>query len=124
VRAIPGRGSDGHRSATDPRSRGTVTVCEACWVRLARVARTVDLPCGVCGRIRHCDALSNFGRRYQALHACSPECADSARRGPDRVVVTVRCRWCGEAFTAIRRDARYCSVAHRKAASHQARSSS
>ena len=122
VRELLARGSGGRRGTTDPRSRRTVTVCQTCWGRLARGARSVDLPCGVCGRIRHCDASSNFGARFQALHACSPQCARGARRGPDRIVMTLRCQWCGEAFSAIRRDARFCSVAHRKAA-HQARSS-
>ena len=121
VRELLARGSGGRRGTNDPRSRRTRTVCETCWGRLARAACTVDLPCGVCGRIRHCDASSNFGARFQALHACSPECARTVRRGPVRIVVTLRCQWCGEAFTAKRRDARYCSVAHRKAAHHQAR---
>ena len=75
----------------------------------------------VSGRTTNCDASSNFGARFQALHACSPECARTVRRGPGRIVVTLRCQWCGEAFTANRRDARYCSAAHRKAAHHQAR---
>ena len=86
------RGAGGRRSTTDPRSRRTLTVCESCWGSLARGTRTVDLPCGVCGRIRHCDAASNFGARFQALHACSPECAGSARSGSLRIVITLRGR--------------------------------
>ncbi len=123
LRELVARRSGGRRGANDPRSRRTLTVCETCWGRLARAACTVDLPCGVCGRIRHCDASSNFGARFQALHACSAECAGTARRGPVRIVITLRCRWCGEAFTANRRGARYCSAAHRKAAHHQASNS-
>ena len=120
LRELVARRSGGRRGTNDPRSRRTLTVCETCWGRLARSVGTVDLPCGVCGRIRHCDASSGFGARFQALHACSAECAGTARRGPVRIVITLRCRWCGEAFTAIRRGARYCSAAHRKAAHHQA----
>lgn len=106
----------GGRRASDPRNRRAVNLCRACWNALDQPLRTVDLPCRICGRIRHCDASRYHGTRFLSLHACSPGCAGTARRRRRRGRVTLCCAWCGAVFTTVRRDARFCSTAHRQAA--------